>query len=142
MAGSAWTNQLVNLIVLAEESGGYSGFFGYSPAPGPGNLRISITAVAGTDPYGNAYLQGVTTYEPLSLPVGSFLALNIFSASVTEYYALSYAGPYTEYAQVQLGINIVGSVVSGSITLNAAGPDGQIQLVAAGGAFLNGSPIT
>jgi len=34
---------------------GYSGVFVYSPAPGAGNLVASLTAVSGTDPYGNTY---------------------------------------------------------------------------------------
>lgn len=64
VAGSAWTNQLENLIILAAEETGFSGFFVYDPAPGTGNLIASIAAAAGTDPYGNAYLEGVATYLP------------------------------------------------------------------------------
>jgi hypothetical protein len=55
-AQGAWSNQLVNLLVIAAQQAGYSGLFIYSPAPGPGNLILSIAAVPGTDPYGNAYL--------------------------------------------------------------------------------------
>ena len=63
MAGSPWTNQVVSLIVLTEATGGFSGLFGYSPTPGAGNLIFSIAAANGTDPYGNAYLGGVTSYS-------------------------------------------------------------------------------
>ena len=56
--GEAWSNQLIQLIVLSLP-GGYSGLFGYQPAPGPGNLVISITAQAGTDPFGNPYPAGI-----------------------------------------------------------------------------------
>lgn len=59
MAGS-WSNDGQNLIVLIEEITGYSGIFGYSPAPGAGNLVFSLAAAAGTDPYGNAYPQGLS----------------------------------------------------------------------------------
>jgi|HubBroStandDraft_1064217.scaffolds.fasta_scaffold233627_2 hypothetical protein len=59
-AEGAWSNQLVNLIILAASSSGFSGFFAYSPAPGPGNLIASLTAAAGTDPYGNPYPAGLT----------------------------------------------------------------------------------
>ncbi len=38
---------------------GYSGVFVYSPSPAEGNLIVSIAAKAGTDPYGNAYPQGL-----------------------------------------------------------------------------------
>ncbi len=61
MAGS-WSNTATNLIVLIEQISGYSGIFGYSPTVGAGNLVLSITAAAGTDPYGNPYRAGVTTY--------------------------------------------------------------------------------
>lgn len=56
--GEAWSNQLVQVIILSLP-GGFSGLFGYSPAPGPGNLVISITNQAGIDPFGNPYPAGV-----------------------------------------------------------------------------------
>ena len=72
MAGSAWTNQLVNLIILSAAQQGFSGFFVYSPAPGPGNLIGSWAAAAGVDPYGNAYPAG------LSVEVGSLTGTDLF----------------------------------------------------------------
>jgi len=71
MAGSPWTNQTVSLIVLTEQTTGFSGLFGYSPTVGHGNLIFSLAAAAGTDPYGNAYPQG------LSLTAGSISGLTI-----------------------------------------------------------------
>lgn len=62
MAGS-WSNSASSLIVLVEQISGYSGLFAYSPAPGLGNLVLSITAAAGTDPYGNAYDADLTLYS-------------------------------------------------------------------------------
>jgi hypothetical protein len=62
MAGSAWTNQLTNLIILVAGSG-FSGFFTYSPSPGAGNLIQSLAGSAGTDPYGNPYPQGFASYS-------------------------------------------------------------------------------
>jgi hypothetical protein len=61
MSGS-WSNAAQNLIVLVEQVSGYSGLFAYSPAPGAGNLVLSIAAAAGTDPYGNAFQAGLTLY--------------------------------------------------------------------------------
>jgi hypothetical protein len=61
-----WSNQAVSLIVLTEQATGYSGIFGYSPSPGPGNLIFSVAARAGTDPYGNSYPAGVSS------SIGSF----------------------------------------------------------------------
>ncbi len=72
MAGSAWTNQLLNLIILSAAQSGFSGFFVYSPAPGKGNLIGSWAAAAGTDPYGNAYPAG------LSVETGSFTGIDLF----------------------------------------------------------------
>lgn len=64
MAGSAWTNQLIYLILLSASASGFSGFFAYDPAPGAGNLIASITASAGTDPYDDEYLQSIASYGP------------------------------------------------------------------------------
>jgi hypothetical protein len=72
MAGSSWTNQLVNLIILSAAQQGFSGFFVYSPAPGPGNLIGSWAAAAGTDPFGNPYPAG------LSVEVGSLTGTDLF----------------------------------------------------------------
>lgn len=55
-----WNNQVVTLLVVSEAGAGYSGIFVYSPAPGPGNLILSIASIAGTDPYGNYYPAGFT----------------------------------------------------------------------------------
>ena len=64
MAGSAWTNQIVSLIVVSAGTG-FTGIFTYSPAPGAGNLIASVAAQAGVDPYGNTYEQGITSYVPI-----------------------------------------------------------------------------
>lgn len=39
------------------------GIFVYNGTPGPGNLKISISATAGTDPFGNVYTDNVATYN-------------------------------------------------------------------------------
>jgi hypothetical protein len=59
-AEGAWSNQLLNLLIIAASSAGFSGFFIYSPAPGPGYLVASFAASAGTDPYGNKYPADLT----------------------------------------------------------------------------------
>lgn len=48
-------------LLIVNAGTGYSGLFIYSPAPGPGNLIGSWAASAGTDPYGNAYPQGLSS---------------------------------------------------------------------------------
>jgi hypothetical protein len=62
-----WTNQAVSLIILTEQTSGFSGIFGYSPTVGAGNLIFSISADAGTDPYGNSYPAGLSAVEGLGI---------------------------------------------------------------------------
>jgi hypothetical protein len=59
--GGAWQQSVFPLIII-DASGTFTGLFVYSPVPGHGNLIASITAAAGTDPYGNPYLAGITSY--------------------------------------------------------------------------------
>lgn len=65
MGGSAWTNQLTDLIVLSAASSGFSGFFAYSPSPGAGNLVFSITAslTGGVDQFGNHFVPLTGWYD-------------------------------------------------------------------------------
>ena len=60
---TAWTNQVTSLIILTEQTTGFSGLFGYSPSAGAGNLVFSVAVAPGTDPYGNAYQSGITDYS-------------------------------------------------------------------------------
>lgn len=62
--GNSWSNTGTSLIILTEQVAGFSGFFGYSPTVGAGNLVFSIAAADGVDPYGNVYLHGVVSYTP------------------------------------------------------------------------------
>jgi hypothetical protein len=54
------------------------GLFVYSPSPATGNLVASIAAAAGTDPYGNAYKPGFTTYAS-----GSFIQQWVIGSTPT-----------------------------------------------------------
>src|SRR5215469_8017914 len=53
-----WNSSVFPLLIVTP-SGGFTGLFLYSPGPGTGNLIGSWTAAAGTDPYGNAFPQGI-----------------------------------------------------------------------------------
>jgi hypothetical protein len=57
-----WSNTSVFQVVIITGTAG-SGLFVYSPAPGPGRLVASIAAQGGTDVYGNAYSNGITSYS-------------------------------------------------------------------------------
>jgi hypothetical protein len=59
------------------------GQFYYSDTPAAGNLMASIAAEDGTDPYGNNYFQGVTSYaQSGTLNVGEFANLSNGSINV------------------------------------------------------------
>lgn len=60
MSGS-WSNTSTELVII-QAGGTFTGLFVYSPTIGANNLVASIAAQAGTDPYGNPYLQGVAVY--------------------------------------------------------------------------------
>ena len=59
MAGTSWTNQVQNLIIVAGT--GTSGVFVYDPTAGAGNLIASLTDAA-KDPYGDPTVKGVSAY--------------------------------------------------------------------------------
>jgi hypothetical protein len=53
--------QTVFPLLIVTPSGGFTGLFLYSPAPGAGHLIASITSAAGTDPYGNTFPAGISS---------------------------------------------------------------------------------
>ena len=71
MAGSAWTNQVQFLVIVA--GGGIAGMYVYDPTAGPGNLIASLTDST-VDPFGNTTEKGVTAYPVVS---GDKYAVNL-----------------------------------------------------------------
>jgi len=81
----------------------------YSPTAGLGNLIASIAGAPGTDTYGNAYVEGITSYEAPGVGVAAGLAsgeLILYSGPV------SGAGPWVQ--------QFAASVVSSQVQLNTA----------------------
>lgn len=72
-----------------------SGAFFYNGTPALGNLSQSITDGNGTDGFGNTYLQGITTYSPISGSVTGTIAVTSVDATVTFYYSTSTTGSGT-----------------------------------------------
>jgi hypothetical protein len=105
-----WDNQVINLIILTEQTTGFSGLFGYSPTVGNGNLIFSIAAAAGTDPYGNAYPQG------LSITLGVIAGATISGSSFqgTDY-VINSSGAFF-YSGTPAAGNLVNSVANSSGT--------------------------
>jgi hypothetical protein len=94
----------------------------YSPTAAAGNLIGSDAAQPGSDQFGNAFLAGRASYTQIS--AGMFRAEALISGGVSFYSASSAAGPWTS---------------TGSISIDGSG---NMQLVAPGGLFFNGTQIT
>jgi hypothetical protein len=71
MSGSAWTNQVQFLVIVA--GGGVAGVYVYDLAPGAGNLIASMTDSL-TGPFGETTEKGVTSYPTFS---GDKYAVNL-----------------------------------------------------------------
>jgi len=115
-------------LVIVSGSG-FTGVFDYNPTPALNNLVASEAAANGTDPYGNAYLQGQTTY--LQTGPTSFVALQNNGAQITFYTASSAAGPWTAQYVIQ-------SDASGNVTITASG---TLELNPAGVASVTGPTV-
>ena len=116
-----WSNQQFQLLVVSAVPGGFSGEFKYSPGPGFGNLIGSSAAAAGTDPFGNAFLAGDTTYANLG---GTFFAKQNNGAADTFYTAATEAGPWSQVAA------IAWSGVNNALVVQALGSGtGNLALV-------------
>lgn len=78
-----------------------NGVFIYNTTlPTANGLAASIAPVGGTDPVGNAYLSGFTTYQETNL--NTFIAMNIttfagafYAGAINLEQATTYAGPYS-----------------------------------------------
>jgi hypothetical protein len=92
------------VVIFGTSTNGSTGLFVYSPTPAKGNLIASIAAAAGTDPYGNAYLQGTANYALVSGT--TFIADALLGGQVQWWQSTTgEAGPYTE----QFAIGAAGS---------------------------------
>jgi hypothetical protein len=123
-----WNNQAVSLIILTEENSGFSGLFGYSPAPGGGDLVTSIAVGAGTDPYGNGYVAGLASYDPATGQLGQLDSGGLLLGS-TALTALGYLEAQYENAGL-LGaapvaeLRAIDSASTEETRLEIAGPGG------------------
>jgi hypothetical protein len=124
MSDNGWADDAITLLILTEEISGFSGIFGYSPAPGAGNLILSVTAAGGTDPYGNTYIAGITTYGPngtyseLLAGVLNMFTNGDFSPAILEAGAavgfLSLTSPLINGTDTAAGIGLGSQGASGS----------------------------
>jgi hypothetical protein len=110
-------------LVIIFGTGPNVGLFVYSPAPGFGNLVESIAAANGTDPYGNAYLSGFTSYQRIG--GGSVLAVQTDASSQPGPVwksAATAAGPYATVASMVADVNgnITITSPAGTVTVTPA----------------------
>jgi hypothetical protein len=94
----------------------------YSPVAAAGNLIGSDAGQPGSDQFKNVYLAGRASYTQVSSSL--YRAEALVNGGVSFYSAGSYMGPWTS---------------TGSISIDGSG---NMQLVAPGGLFFNGTQIT
>jgi len=97
-------------------SGPGEGVFSYNPSAGAGNLIATAgIAQAGTDPYGNNYLQGTATY-------GAGFATALIGGALL-FYTGSLAAGWTFVAQLETdpGGDLFLVTAGGTLTMTAAG---------------------
>jgi hypothetical protein len=130
---------LFQVVIITGSSG--SGLFVYSPTPSPGHLVASIAATGGVDPFGNLYLQGVTSYHPGGVPV---LAAQLSDAQTTFWQAPSEAGPWTQLGTI--GADSTSDIIlapAGVGAVKALGPlDANAGAVVTGGTTTDQTTIS
>lgn len=113
----------------------------YNGTPAAGNLVYSRSQAGGTDSFGNVYLGGVVEYQKVSSVQWS--AIQIQNNNVTWYTATSYAGPWTQQAQINTGSGGLEIVSNSTLTLDGVtGTTLQGQVTATGGTPANPTLIT
>lgn len=91
-----------------------SGLFTYSGAAGPNTLIASEAGAAGTDPYGNAYLAGIASYQVIS---GAGHAAVSSAGAYTFYVSggAGLAGPWNQENAIAPAVHQIGLAVTDSI---------------------------
>ena len=120
-----WQTQVVPQLQAGDTVINANGIFTYSGTPAAGNLILSSAPAAGTDPYGNQYLSGATSY-------GAGIATQIDSGQMILYTG-TLAGGWTLRANILISGAIIELITSGGvITSNNTLDNGS------GGATFNG----
>ncbi len=90
-----------------------SGAFFYSPSEGAGNLIASIAPAGGTDPYGNSYVSGITSYNggiTVQLTNGT-LSLTPFTVGHSPALVTSFTGELILTAPRETNTDIAGQAL-------------------------------
>jgi hypothetical protein len=102
-----------------------NGTFVYSGNPGTGNLIASVTPAAGTDNFGNHYLEGVASYAATTATASLLGSVGFYAGSL----AAGWGG----------ALSAVAGDGAGNLQVNAGG---QLQLLGGGGVTIQGSGST
>lgn len=98
----------------------------YNGTPAANNLVASISAVPGTDAFGNDYLAGEVTYHFTAVGPSGSLAVAVDDAGITWYSAASGTlGPWTQIASVNSFNVVPGLFVSAPAFKFSSGVDGN-----------------
>lgn len=100
-----WTEQIPNLVII-ETGTGFTGLFVYDPAPGTGNLIVSIAPPGiGSDPYGNPITgDGLTVYDALASGEARQIFVGPRAISLR-------TGAVAEATHARVGDNIIGTLL-------------------------------
>jgi hypothetical protein len=117
---------MTNLLILVEQTTGFSGLFGYSPSVAQGNLVMSAAAVQSDDPDGNEYLPGFVTYKEQG---GIFYACADTAAGLAFYTAPAAGGPWTQQGLISIdGFGNVFITGAGNIVFSSGSSTQPTQL--------------
>jgi hypothetical protein len=127
-----WNNEVFSLLIVTA-GGGFTGLFVYSPGPGAGNLIASVAAQSGTDPYGNAYNEGIVSYQPGDTAFSELLAGTVvlgLPGIMTASAALTTSGSPNSNAQLVIHSGHAGEAgaTESKITLWDSGVNGNVQV--------------
>jgi|SRR5215469_803449 len=129
--GWQYQNILARQVVIVGSSGG---LFVYSPTTGFNNLVASIAGNPGVDPYGNSYLNDVTSYSyNSSVPFAMAAQLGAaagFGVGENFYTAPNMAGPWSLQATMSTDTSGVWSFNCNSYSFLSSGSPSQVLLKA------------
>jgi hypothetical protein len=120
------------VVISGSGANGSTGLFVYTGAPAAGNLLLSVAAVAGTDPYGNAYEPGLQIFG--TGDVGQSIQMGVGASGTAELSMPTGSGFELVPANLFTGVSGTGltkdmqSGLSGP-QANVAGAEDWVQII-------------
>lgn len=118
----------------------------YNPTPGVGNLRVSIAAMAGTDPYGNAFPAGIGVFNTSGALVGvlqsSGSLITLYNTSGQVIGTWGQTGLQIQFTALSGHQTIVGLTLSPALTffsqdLVSQSGNANVQMTVTNGGLIN-----